>query len=217
MNQEIEAALDYDAIAEAERLMGGSYKKDDDVVVVGLNLMHRQRQTTNALLHLNRDTNVFDQTRLQWTAIVEDMGFELVLCDDIPVLEDKFSVGDKFRIWWHDGVLLVSDSYMDDKSVNGAKVYLNYRGPWEGMHHCSHSAPIDGPVFTVDRDAREGLRFALEKMKGSGTILPRWERRGFLWLLHYNDTKDPDYDHKAITAERISRLPAHVREAITPA
>jgi hypothetical protein len=66
-------------------------------------------------------------------------------------------------------------------------------------------------------DCREAIRYYLGKMRETGTFLPVWENRPFLWLLHYMDTKDEGYDYKAITASRIAQLPEHVRNAITPA
>lgn len=207
----IEQALSYDALSEAGRITGNSYKEDDATVWLGMALMQEQRKVKNELLSANRDTNSWGQTLAEWMAVVEDMGFRLILTDDIP------GTGDKFRIWWRDGVLLKADSYSGDTTVNIGSAHFNYHGPRNAMHRCSSSWACDKDgvaVWDGSRDAREGLRFALDRMADAGTFLPKWEKQGFLWLLHYKDTKDKDYDYTAITAERIARLPVDVQDAI---
>lgn len=212
-NKELKDALDFDPIAEAERMVGISYKEDDAVTWLGMGLQQLHRQKADALLFLNRDTNSWNQNLQEWIEVVEGMGFELVAFGEIP------DSNDKWRIWWMKGILLFSDSYHDDTQVNGANAWLNYKGPREAMHQCSNgfAMEIDGvPVWTVQRDAREGLRFALQEMGQSGEVLSKWVKRPFMWLLHYNDTKTEGYDHKAITESRIQLLPPHVQEAISP-
>ena len=214
MNKQLEDALAYDPIAEAEKLTGLDSRKSDAVAWLGMSLMHKQREEKNALLFLNRDTNSWAQSLEEWTSVIVEMGFEEILCDEIPGTQDKL------RIYWRkaDGVLLVTDSY-NGKSANSATAYFNYRGPRDAMHQTSNgfAKEVDGvEVWEGSRDAREGLRHALDSMAEAGQLLPVWVKRPFLWLLHYNDTKPKDYDHKAITEERIARLPEDVRKAITP-
>ena len=61
-------------------------------------------------------------------------------------------------------------------------------------------------------DCREAVRYYLGKMRENGTFLPVWKEQPFLWLLHYKDTEDKDYED--ITKERIKQLPEYVQEAI---
>jgi hypothetical protein len=132
------------------------------------------------------------------------------MLEDGSILDPTYP-GDKLMIFWRkDGVLLVTDTY--GKRINNAKAYLNYRGPWEACEKCSYG----GGHPSVEKDARKGLRFTLDRMKELGEILPKWEHRPFLWLLSYMDTKRKDYDYKAINAARIEKLPKEVQEAITP-
>jgi hypothetical protein len=214
MNTQLEEALAYDPIAEAEKITGLDARKHNAVAWLGMSLMHKQREEKNALLFLNRDTNSWAQSLEEWTAVIVEMGFEEILCDEIPDTQDKL------RIYWRkaDGVLLVTDSY-NGKSVNSATACFNYRGPRDAMHKTSNGfvKEVDGvEVWAGSRDAREGLRYALDAMTKAGQLLPVWVKRPWLWLLHYNYTKVEGYDYKAITEERISRLPEDVRKAITP-
>jgi len=211
VNNDLRKALDFDPIHEAEQLAGKTHHGDDSVVWLGMALGHKQRETTDALLFLNRDTNSWSQTREQWEAVVLEIGFELVLCLPIETTRDFY------RIYWKPGLLLCTDSYNNDTVVNGATCYFNYQGPREAMHKCS-SGPIKGSedIWSGSRDGREGLRFALDEMSQQGQLLPTWIARPHLWLLHYMDTKVEGYDWKAITKAMVEMLPAHVQQSITP-
>lgn len=68
-----------------------------------------------------------------------------------------------------------------------------------------------------DIDCREAAKMALTEMAQHGKFLQKWKKQPFMWLLHHGDTKDDNYDHEKITAERIAMLPDYVRDAITPA
>jgi len=208
-----EEALRFDGLAEAERITGKSYKESAESESLGVLLHMLGSREKSRVLSENNDTH-FSQTREEFESVLTSMGFELVLCEDIPGTEDKL------RIYWRNGLLLRTDSYFGDKSVNGGNCYFNFKGPREGMFSCSngHAGEIDGsPVWDGDFDVREGLRFRIERMEACGEILPKWHKRGFLWLLHYMDTKKPAYDYNAINAERIARLPIYVRAAIAGA
>jgi hypothetical protein len=69
-------------------------------------------------------------------------------------------------------------------------------------------------VWCGDHDAREALRHKIQGLQSAGQLLPRWQHRPWLWLLHYQDTKDINYDHAAITQSRIKMCPKWVQEMI---
>ena len=208
----LEQALSFDMLAEAEKITGRSYKDDDSTTWLGMALGMHNGVEKRALLEANNDTHS-SQPLAEWIAVVKSMGFHLLHEQEVP------GTADKFRMWWKPGLLLVSDSYRGDKVVNGAKVYFNYRGPRGSMYRCSSgwAGEQDGvDVWEGSYDAREGLRFALERMEAAGEFLPVWVKAPFLWLLHYADSKAEGYDYKAINAQRIALLPEEVRAAISP-
>lgn len=211
-NPEIKAALEFDALHEAEKITGTYYKEDESAVWLSMAIAQRQREQTNALLFLNNDTNSWTQTAEEFFAVLKSMGFDLVLREDIPGTKDHFS------IFWRNGVLLDCDTFRDGKSINGGKAYFNYRGPRDALNQCSNGlASKENGEYTwhCARDIREGLRFALQECESQGEILTKWVKRPFLWLLHYNDTKGK-YDYDAINEARIAKLPKEIQEAITP-
>lgn len=217
MDNEIDSLMRFDGISEVERVLGESYKGNDAITWAGFTLQRQSDEKLSALLHLSRDTNSWDQSLEEWEEVIREMGFEMVLEDPIPGTKDVF------RVWWNPSIsaLLHVDSYWDGESVNGSTCHFfvdqsvwNYHA-FEG---CSHG-PVNGSdtIRYVSYDARRGLKRVLERFRESGCqFLTKWPETPFLWLLHYMDLKKEGYDYKAITAERISRLPENVRNAIIP-
>lgn len=203
MKNELTKALDYDGLAEAEKLTGNSYKEDANVVWLGMGLMHRQQEEKDALLFLNRDTNSNKQTISEFFDILKDIGFVEVLKLPIPGTEDHF------HVFWKSGLLIRLDTW-NNRCVNGGDVYFNYQGNRSDLHHASNGlvAGTDD-VWGGYRDIREGFRNFLDI---PGKFLAPWVKKPFLWLLHYQDTKVEGYSYEKINAERIDMLPAYVRE-----
>ncbi len=209
MDKDLEQALSYDPIADAEKRTGRSYKKDVSVAMQGWALMQAQRETKDALLFLNRDTNSTRQTIPEFLGILVEMGFREVL--KLPIADTP----DHFYVFWKPGLLVKLDTYMG-RSVNGGDCYFNYRGPRGAIRGSNGPVPGAEPmVWYGDMDIREGLRHKLDTMAEAGELLEEWISQPLLWLLHYMDTKTEGYDYKAITAERIAMLPEDVRMAIS--
>lgn len=227
-------ALAYDPMAEAEKTVG-QYCKDpipeNQVAALGLLLLQRQREKTDALLFLNDDTNAFTQSFEEFLGVVQRLGFEKVLEEEFQ--SRAWNPGDptqteKYTVWWRDGLLLAVESYsgFSRPGVNSAKLYgfwqpTEKEDVWDAMYGCScgrirtwqEGQPC---IMHFSYDSREGLRNQLSLMESKGTFLSEWPEVPFLWLLTYMDSTVEGYDYKAITEERLARLPEHVKKAITP-
>jgi hypothetical protein len=207
----IGAALSFDPFDAAQRISGESYKTSPDTEMLGVALHLLNGERKREMLRESGDTH-WGQSMPEWIATVEGLGFRQVFCMDVPDSEDKY------RIWWReDGLLLHADSYYSGESVNSAKVYFHFRGPRNAMQRCSNgfAGEQDGQqVWAGDYDAREGLRYALERMESMGEFVNPWLKRPFLWLLHYQDAKVEGYDFRAITEARIRQLPDFVQRCI---
>lgn len=208
MNEDLQQALRYDGLADAERLTGKSYKEDESLVWLGMALMQKQNETKNALLFLNRDTISNRQTIPEFFEILADMGFREILKLAIEGTQDHF------HVFWKSGLLITLDTFHG--SINGGTCYFNFRGPRNAIHGSNGWVKNTerGPVWKGDTDIREGLRHKLDTMSEVGELLETWVSKPFLWLLHYRDTKTEGYDHESITSERIAMLPEYVRKAI---
>lgn len=62
----------------------------------------------------------------------------------------------------------------------------------------------------------EGIRHNITMIDEFSKWEREWVVRPFLWFASYKETKVEGYDYEAITEERISRLPQHIQDCITP-
>ncbi|TXH48892.1 MAG: hypothetical protein E6Q97_23855 [Desulfurellales bacterium] len=209
MNTQLDEALKYDPLADAENITGQSYKQNDAVAWLGMALMQDQRKTKDALLSANRDTNAFRQTIPEFFDILDDMGFREVLKIAIEGTRDHF------HVFWKPGLLIRLDTYAG-RSVNSGSCYYNYRGPRSVVSGSNGGIQHAGELVWVGgMDIREGFRHKLDTMAEAGEFLDEWIKPPFLRLLHYADEKVEGYDYKKITTQRIAMLPEDVRATIT--
>lgn len=213
--------LAFDPLAAAEQVTGQSYKASEETGILGLLLAKRHGEVKNQLLMELDDTTLNNELD-RYVRIITELGFELVL--DVPFDARGWKDDDPVRhehlyiYAHHDGLLLSFDTYHSVR-VNGGKVYYCWKpnpgiNSWNYTSSGSMHKNEDGSIYWAgNHDCREALRHNLQKLRDNGTFLPQWpiSNRIFLWLLHYQDTKDKDYDHKAITESRIAMLPDWVR------
>jgi hypothetical protein len=138
IDNQIEEALKYDALSEAEKLTGKSYKEDEKTKAIGLLNFIQLNQRKNQLLSLTDDT-MFDETESEYMRKVTDFGFKEVLL--IPFI-NKEGIEERLHIMWHEeySILLCWDTFTwkDDgswakageevppPSINGGNFYFNW-------------------------------------------------------------------------------------------
>jgi hypothetical protein len=169
-----------------------------------------------------RDT-YFGMPLNNYISVVNEIGFKQVLC--IPFIGSTWNnapaPNEKFYVFFNEsrGILLSFDTY-SGKSVNGGKFYYNIKPKEDSANFAwsnfTWNGGFRGEVWVGYHECRESIKFKITRLEEHGTFLTKWVEQPFLWLLHYMDTKDKNYDYKAINAERIAMLPDYVREAITP-
>lgn len=209
----IDALLEYDPIAEAEKLAGIGLR--DDLMSLGLTIAHNRNKQT--ILKELGDT-CFSNTMVDAIRIVEAQGFQLLLT--IPFtgkgFGDEPDTPEEYRIYWNPelSALLTMESYLT-KSLNMGKMYFAWEAnPGETYHPRASGRWYDGKVFVGDIDIREAFVYKLNRMKDAGTFHTQWPETGWLWLLHWMDVKTEGYDSDAIIAERMAQLPEYVRQAM---
>lgn len=69
-------------------------------------------------------------------------------------------------------------------------------------------------IWVGYHDCREALKNTINMMAENGTFLKEWKRVNFLWLLHYGDTKNVDYNYEMINRERYDKFPQYVKDCI---
>jgi len=223
MDKKIDDVLKFDPIDTAEKMMGGD--RSDASMFLGLALAMENNEQKERVLNASGDTH-FSTTLDQYISIVQGIGFEQVLC--IPFVGEKWgketAPQEKFFVFFDKSrsILLTFDTYNSGK-VNGGKFLYNIKPNNEKSFYNvissgGYTKDSDGNyVWVGDHDCREAIKHKIARLEENGQFLTKWLERPFLWLLHYMDTKDKNYDYRAINAERIAMLPDYVQEAITPA
>ena len=210
--------LNFDPLAEAEEVTKKSYKSDDSTMGLGIMLLQFNAKAKQAALEAQDDTT-FSNKLDRYLRIVESEGFVKIMDEPIPDDPRRENFGNRNFAFWHprDGILLHFDTYLGT-DVNGGNFYYNWK-PNEGVNasdlRMSHGG-FGGDFTDCSMDCREALRFNLRRLRKLGQFANPWVKRGFLWLLHYEDTRGGHgtYDHEAINAERIAKFPEEVRKAI---
>lgn len=209
----LKEALRFDALDFAKRVTGERVDERGQAFSLGFVLMQQNAAVKESLLTERGDTT-FTNMLDRYISIVEAYGFQLVLEDSFTGRDDR---AERFFIFAHpDGLLLAFDTFETDH-VNGGKVYYNWKpSSREAMFQFTSSGSMARlhDVWVGDHDAREALIFKMDQLRANGSFVKPWVERPFLWLLHYMDPKVNKYDYREINEERISRLPAWVREFI---
>lgn len=230
--------LSFDPLHHVEEVFGVSYKDSKECSAAGFLLAINHNQNKREILSQLNDTH-HGMDIARYRAIIEEVGFELAL--ELPFTPNSAYVDDPqtpdtFYVYAHrtKGILLKFDSY-NQAWINGGK-YLYCWKPHTrdfpvqvtssgGYRHLDavprgqeEGAWKDRTklYWAGDHDCREALRFHIERLEEHGTFLAKWPtgHKHFLWLLHYGDTRNPDYDYKAINKERVAMLPEWVQEMI---
>jgi len=199
----------FDPLHEAEKEVGPG-KEASALGFVLLQHLSAQKEDVFSVLG---DTH-FRMPYAEYVRVVERHGFEKVYH------ETHGDRNDVYEIWWHpDGLLLTTESY-DRKSVNTAKVYYNWvpastEVAWRVRSSGDYGhEPENNHVWAGDFDGREGVFTHLKQLRENGRLLAQWTVQPFLWFLNYSDTKDKNYDYKAINRLKFCVLPEHVQKAI---
>jgi hypothetical protein len=241
--EQYKQALNFDPLADAERVTGKSYKKDETTMHLGF-LMHLQHTARkHAMLAEADDTS--SRTPLEdYLRIAKEIGFETVLEHDIVIPENLKKDYDNNRvdrhyIMWHPqySILLNFDSYTSyggNCTVNGGNFYYAWRphdkdsyGSFISTGSFSKFAREVGDYIWVgSHDCREALRFKIAQLLEGGEFLTQWPEYGHPWLMHYGDQRIGDAQKETtplygsngywsqVNHDYASKLPEHVQKAI---
>jgi len=119
--EEINDALKFDALSEAEKMTGKSYKEDKATESAGF-LLHLSNSAKKQKLLSSVDDTTFSESVEEYTRKVTDFGFKTVLT--VPFKSD--GVEEHLFVMWHYeySILLVWDTFHGSR--NGGKFYYNW-------------------------------------------------------------------------------------------
>lgn len=234
--------LNYDGLAEAEKVTGKSYKEDEDTMALGFALSVLSNERKARELKMADDTHhgsPFPET----LRVFADLGFEEVWSNTFIAKANYAGDSDRQDVhkllWREDGVLAHVESYsgFEVNSTNSAKIYYNWRISDEikeegeyyrytsSGHFHRESYDAGEFIYIGDHDVREGLRQKLGNLETYGSFVNPWKEQQFIWFLNYAQTREAEkfsaYAEKTewyneINRKVISELPQNVRDAIGP-
>lgn len=194
---EINEALDFDGLHEAEKLTGKSYKEDDGTSTLGLFATLLNNQMKNKMLSSLDDT-IFSETEEEYLRKVTDFGFEVLLKETFmskTYFEDEEPVEERFYIMFHRkySILLTWDTFRGHR--NGGNFYYNWsaknnkvRGRLSSGHYIGRKDRH--PLSTYfNQDLTEHVNPDFETVVG---VEPKWDLN--MSYKEYRELHDPWYE-----------------------
>lgn len=221
LNKEIDNVLRYDALLEAEKVTGSSYKEDKDTSFLGFLLMMGNNEKKRHLLESSGDT-YYSMEIDKYISIVEKLGFKKICYTEF----ENENAKDALYIFFHYGKgLLLSCDTFENKIINDSNLYYNFKPHDvnnESWWDCVSSGHMTQKgVWVGNHNVKDGLKYCIEKFEQYGVFLQKWvETSRCLSLNHYMDKSfnGGEFDYKEygrITNKNLQeRLPNDVKEII---
>jgi hypothetical protein len=215
--ERIKDVMSVDPISEFEVRSGKDYKTNSELENLAMMFFAMEHGALKTESLKNQRDTYHGMPVEEYIAAITDFGFTQILCDKFS--SEKWGYEEKYLMFWHPKGLLLAFETFHSRSVNGGKVYYNWKSETENRFRYTSSGCYRDGVWVGDHDCREGLIANMTAMDSVGEFLPVWWQSPHLWLLTYADwdkcRETVGYHaHDAITANRISRLPQHVQDAI---
>jgi hypothetical protein len=212
-DEQLSALMKLDPLAAAEEMTGQPADSMNLSLAIGLGLAQTKSKKMRELLTKRGD--VWDGMPLEaYRSTIEAYGFELAYSSSFAGRNSQ----EQHLIYAHRrGLLLSMDTSNGDRVNSGHAYYCWKMNPAVDDAHLissGHFTRADASIWAGDHDVREALIFNMERLAANGVFVSPWPERPYLWLLHYMDTDSEHYDRALINEQRISVMPAWVREMI---
>jgi len=240
-NLTTEDLLNFDGLAEAEKITGRSYKVCEETSSLGsMFIMVAGEKKRNLLKELG-DTNS-RSTLLEFENLLQLEGFEKIYSKEYIKKDYEYTFGnDQMQLvdeishlncYWHPElyVLISCTTYPNfdiindevvssSETINSGKMYycLNVKKHYENDNkvwesHSSGGYNKDGS-YSGDHDIREGFRFNLNNLKKYHDFV-KWSKEPFLWLIHYSETKEDYYNSDELNKNVLEQFPINIQNII---
>jgi hypothetical protein len=222
MKNEIDNVLDFDPIAQTEKIVGkkhwSEFTEDENRMALVMAMFSGQHK--DEILQAANDT-YFSMTWNAFLRLIEERGFKCGL--KYNILHDGNKIDEAVIYFCEDGLIIWADSYSNKKSLNSGTLYgeflydeWNDDKVWNALSHCSHGSIKDiENSREFSKDVREGMFNTINKVSAIGKLNPIWmDNNRFLWFVDYAETKIEGYDHQSINQSKIEKLPEEARKII---
>lgn len=239
-----EELMRFDGLAEAEKLTGRSYKIDKETEALGMALVMKAGEEKRKKLADAGDTSSSTTAeefkkilalegfeKIYEKEFSEEDTWSYREDGNDKMLYTPYTNTSNIYVYWHPELFILlnwttypryerqgDDIVKTGESINSGNMrytiklkddvdendvrYVLSTCSWE------RSGAVVG-----SHDIRDGFRSKLNALKKYYNFI-KWEGRQFLWLLHYMQHRDKNYDHNEINAEVIKEFPDHVKEVI---
>jgi len=231
MDKITEKYLDFDALLEAEKVTGKSYKEDSATQNLGL-LLHVQASRAKRNHLKSRNDTYYSIHWAEFKTICSQNGFTTLLQDNFVGEGGKYE--DEFFIAHRGGIVLKAESFQG-VHTNSATVYFNAKANGDDKSYCPKhfsghqiyigqypdargfapsGAALDQFVYVGYLSGLEGIISNLDDLEDHCQILLPWIESPFMYLLTYQESRDiqkcesegrDDESYRGITAERYCR------------
>ena len=227
MEDFVDRVLNFDPIAEAERLVGGKHWSEftDKENAMMLLVARISGQNKERILQNLGDTF----WGMGWAAFKDKLlerGFKLGLSYNFQVERtyDNSKKTEEAIIYYNPskGIVVFATSYGDKTSINGGTAYAEVKAfsdetQNDVMRSISSGGFIHGSdnIFETSWDIREGMFRHIERMEQYADFQSKWiNKQRFLWFVDYAEEEIAGYDYKEIAQRKIAQLPAEARAII---
>lgn len=144
--------------------------------------------------------------------LVSQHGFTLAL---VETFEDR-GFTEELAIWGYraKGLLIVAGSYRG--VLNQGTVYgqARRRPHYKAVFPVVVTGNYIGDVYAFSLSQSDGLFRTIKVIERDMELLPTWEARSFLWMVHYTEEREPNFDYVAITDLRLARCPDWLQDLV---
>lgn len=213
---EVRNIIQRDALAEAEKHTGQSYKNDPETMALGfyshLDLVQLKKQVLSEIGDTHWGLDLEEHLKV-WLK----EGFRIIYKEAFVGVSYEYA--ETLFILWHSekGILGFIETYNKTR-VNKSNIYYNVKlnslDSYSWRYTSSHTGISDDLVLAGSHDTREGLLVAIDGLEKMGTFMPVWTKPYWYSFATYSEWKDTKLDYKAVTADRVMKLPIEVQNAI---
>ena len=111
-------------------------------------------------------------------------------------------------------MLIVASSYRGGLNQDTVYGQARRRPHYKAVFPIAVTGGYTGDVFAFSLFASDELFHTLKVIERDMELLPMWEVRSFLWMVHYTEERDPDFDYVAITDLRLAQCPDWLQDLV---
>lgn len=225
MDKYTEKILNRDSIAESEKLLGGKHHSNFDDVDITLTLLKCMSDNTEKENHLKSIGDTYNGIKWGYfKSLLTTKGFVNAYSYDFTYEPLEINTIEEAILYYNPskGLIIFATSFGNKDRINGGNLYGEIQAfseehketiwKWISTGGCIDQKNM---IYETSHDVREGLFSKIEKLESAGQFLNKWTAKNrFLWFVDFVEEKNPSYDYKKITQDKIQKCCKEFRNII---